>query len=456
MCEIKGYHTRVFIESKNFEIKERLPQKDQLIKTAVAFSNGGGGEIIIGIKADGKTVTGIDANDYQKMEEIVSSSIFDSIYPPVIPHISLKHINDKPVMSIEINEGTLPPYYLKKEGQARGVYLRVGSSTKRADATIINSLKLKAQNVSFDSTLAPNASINNLNRDICREFIANRKKIRDVPVQDVDARFLQHYCLAGRGHERSRPTVGAVLHFFDNPIEYFPFASIKCARFEGHRNHEYIDEAVISGHLVRQIEETIHFVRRHINKKMVFAETQRIEQYEYPLPAIREIVVNAVCHRDYHARNSDIKVSIYDDRIEVISPGVLPPHITIDDLGKGISEIRNPVIARVLRDWGYIEEWGKGISKVFEQCRKWKLQDPSFSEEGLFFKAVLKKRAFHLSETEEAILDCIEYDRDTEAIEVAKALNLHRNSILKGLKNLLSKGLAIKVGEGRNRKYRRI
>lgn len=127
-------------------------------------------------------------------------------------------------------------------------------------------------------------------------------------------------------------------------------------------------------------------VKKNVKRGAKIEGLYRIEEYEYPETAIREAVVNAVCHRDYSRKGADIKFAIFDDRIEITSPGGLLPQISILDLGTGVSELRNKIIGRIFNEAGLIEGWGTGIRRIRKQIEEKGLVPPEFKENNGFFK----------------------------------------------------------------------
>jgi predicted HTH transcriptional regulator len=173
----------------------------------------------------------------------------------------------------------------------------------------------------------------------------------------------------------------------------FPYARIKCARFRGTSVAEFIDQKDIEGSLDRQIEAAMAFYKANVRRGATIKGLRREERDEYPETAVREAIANAVCHRDYGMEGSDIKFAMFDDRIEITSPGALPQRMSMAMLGKGVSEARNKVIARIFREMGIIEEWGQGITRMRAAMSEWGLPEPVFVELGHFFKVVLRNAA---------------------------------------------------------------
>ena len=172
----------------------------------------------------------------------------------------------------------------------------------------------------------------------------------------------------------------------------FEYARVKCARFKGTEMVEFIDQKEFAGLLYEQAEEAMKFAMTYIAKSGKIEGLQRIDRYEVPLEAIRKAIVNAIVHRDYSISGADIKFAVFDDRIEITSPGCLPRSLEIEDIMAGRSEIRNKVIARFFKEIGFIEQWGTGMRKMVNLCALANLPKPEFKESGLFFKIIFFKK----------------------------------------------------------------
>ncbi len=159
----------------------------------------------------------------------------------------------------------------------------------------------------------------------------------------------------------------------ENQLEY---ARIKCARFKGEDLGEFIDQKEFNGPLYSQVENTIAFAQIYIPKAGKVKGVQRVDTYAVPLEAVREAVINAIVHRDYSISGSDIKFAVFDNRIEITSPGNLPKSLELDDIISGRSEIRNRVIARFFREINFIEQWCPGIQKIITLCENNNFKKP--------------------------------------------------------------------------------
>lgn len=168
-----------------------------------------------------------------------------------------------------------------------------------------------------------------------------------------------------------------ILGKFDNCI-------IKCSRFKGRTMDIFLDKKEYSGDLFSQLDETITFIKNHINLLSEIKELQRMDTYEIPIEAIREAIINAFVRRDYINMGRDIKVGIYDDLVNIVSPGCFPSTITQENILDGRSETRNRVVARVFKELNYIEQWGTGIRRIKTSCMNFGLKEPIINEKGDF------------------------------------------------------------------------
>ena len=163
----------------------------------------------------------------------------------------------------------------------------------------------------------------------------------------------------------------------------------QCARFKGTNMSVFLDRKEYTGDLFSQIEQTEIFIKNHLSLRAEIRGLKRYDYLEIPENAIREALINAYVHRDYSNFGRNIKVAVYDDLVNIVSPGGLPNGLTEADLLQGRSEIRNRVLARVFRELGYIEHWGSGLQRIKQICEAEHLTTPEFLETGDFFDVKL-------------------------------------------------------------------
>jgi len=372
-------------EGKSLELKKEMPSNQNIAKAAVAFSNMAGGKIIIGIEDKTGKIVGISDKDILNLPDKISNIIYDSCSPAILPEIYVAKAINKNLLVVEIFPGNLKPYYIKSAGCENGTFVRVGATNKPADGEMIHELERQRLNISFDEQAMGDRAEKDLD---LQKLKADFKILTGKSLKAGDLLTLK---LIKDHNGKMVPTYGGLM--LAGKKEYFEQARIKCARFKGSDVKIFIDQKDFSGPLYSQVENAMNFARTHIALSGQLNGIQRVDRYAVPIEAIREAIINAVVHRDYSISGSDIKFAIFDDRIEITSPGQLPRSLEIDDLESGRSEIRNKVIARFFREIKFIEQWGTGIIKMIDYCREAGLKSPEFKENGLFLKVVFYKTA---------------------------------------------------------------
>lgn len=367
-------------ESKNVEFKERLPEKSiKYMKSVVAFANGTGGKIIFGVQDDTREVIGIEKEAVFQTMDAIANAISDSCEPAIIPDISLQTINDKTVIVVEIFIGRQRPYYIKSLGREQGVYIRVAGTSRPADEYMIKELLLEGSNRSFDQVACVGLKVTDDEVDeLCYSLKKTalkhahseeeRSRVKDVTVRQL----LSWGVLQEREGEMIPTNAYAILTGNDA----LPVA-IQCGVFKGETKAIFVDRREFDGKVQEQIEEAFQFVLRNIHLGARFQGIYRQDVYEIPPDAIRELIINAVVHRSY-LEHGNIQVAVYDNRLEITSPGKLPMGQTIERMIEGYSRIRNEALANAFSYMNLIEHWGSGIPRINQQLRDAGLRELEF------------------------------------------------------------------------------
>ena len=188
------------------------------------------------------------------------------------------------------------------------------------------------------------------------------------------------------------PTNALVL-FSDDDLRnsMFHYAKVECARFKGTGSEEFIDQKSVMTNIAIQAEEAYNFVLRHINKGATVEGVYTVSHWEYPIKAVREAIRNAIVHRDYSLTGKDVKVAVYDDMIEITSPGLLPPSIDYSAMESRQSDARNKVIAPIFKRLGIIDQWGNGLKLIFDELKAYPQIGFQWKEVGLSFQVQFVK-----------------------------------------------------------------
>lgn len=360
--------------------ERKLHFRDDAIDAAGAFANKHGGIIIIGVSNEGE-VKGVAVGKETLAKW--SNKIAQSTDPRIVPDIEQHEVEGKHIVVIRVTESPLKPVEVK------GRYLkRVGEGNQRMTPHEIAQMHLRSVGQSWDKLPAPGTSVDDVDLDLVKRYVQQAREVHDKKVLDNETplQVLEKMELVKKG----RPTWAALLLFQKRPQRYLSQASVHCGRFKD--KTVVIDDSVIEGTIIEQITATISFIRKNTKVRFVITGAPaREEVWEYPLDALREAIINAVCHRDYTIP-SHIEVRIYDDELVVWSPGRLPVGVTVEDLYKNhhASVLRNKGISEVFYDIGLIEKWGRGTVEMRKALIVAGLPEPRFEEYQHGFQVVFR------------------------------------------------------------------
>ena len=331
-----------FKESEFVELKV-LPTEN-LAKEIIAFANGAGGTLYIGVADDGNVV-GIQDADALALQ--ISNQVRDGIRPDItlFLHYNTMDIDGKDILAIQIQSGTNKPYYLAKKGlRPEGVYVRQGYSSVPATETAIRQMIKETDGDSFES-------MRSLNQDLTFQALQQEFSKRKVELGNPQMKTLQ--LESGDGLYTN---LGWLLS------DQAP-STLKAAVFEDDSQSTFQDRREFQGPLLTQLNDCYAYIQLHNQLHADFAGLYRIEKRDYPEVAVREALLNCLVHRDYSFSASTL-VNLYPDRLEFVSLGGLVPGLERDDIFMGISVCRNPNLANVFYRLHLIEAYGTGMKKI--------------------------------------------------------------------------------------------
>ncbi len=381
-------------ESKTVEFKSELPKKsEKYMKSIIAFANTSGGRLIIGVDDETRAVVGVNKESVFQIMDGIANAIYDCCEPQIIPDITFQTVDGKCIVIIEIYPGGNRPYYLKSIGKEQRTYIRIAGTSRQADSIKIKELEMEGSNLSWDELICigytvTEQDINKLCVDIYSYMAHSVKEEEKKMIPPITIEHLLNWKLLKKVDGELLATNAFVLLTSD----YFRFARIQCALFKGDDRDEFIDKKEYTGPLYEQIEEAYQFVLRHINRSAEIDGLIRKEQYELPVGAIREMIINAQCHRNF-MDNSCVQVALFSNRLEVTSPGMLYGGLTLKEAMSGRSKIRNRAVAEVFSRMELIEEWGTGIRRILKRAGEYGLPEPEFLEIGDTFRVNLFRAA---------------------------------------------------------------
>ena len=281
-------------EGKTLEFKRNLSSPKNILKTLVAFSNTAGGRLLIGVEDGPKEVLGVE-NPLDE-EERLCSLIADSIEPRLVPSVELIAFEDKTLLGVEVYPSGSRPHWLKNEGPDNGVYVRLGSSNRKADIDLIQELRRSAMGLVFDEQALPDRTVEDLDFEAAVTCFERHRKLVKKDMESLR--------LVTKHQEKLVPTVGGMLLFGKDREMIFPDAWIQCGRFIGKDRADIFDHIEIHEHLPVAVERIMEFLKKHAMRGADFSELKRKDVWSIPLTILREAVVNAVVHADYSQKRT--------------------------------------------------------------------------------------------------------------------------------------------------------
>jgi ATP-dependent DNA helicase RecG len=428
-------------EGKTLEFKRDLSSPDGILKCLVAFANTAGGIAVIGVEDGSKRVRGVP--DVLRSEEKLANLIADSIRPRLIPEIEVVPWRKLHVLTVQVYPSNTRPHYLERLGPDDGVFIRVGSTNRRAEELQIEELRHLNWRIVFDEQAIPGLKSEAIDFRAASELFA--------PYRQLNSQAWNTLRIVTEHQGRPVPTIGGLLLFGKDRFDRFPDAWIQAGRFAGTNRARLLDSVEIRSLLPRAAEDAIAFAHKHLTRESTIEGIRREERWSVPLVAIREGIMNAIVHADYAQQGAPIRLSIFDDRIEIENPGLLPFGLTIENIMKGVSKLRNRVIGRVFHELRLIEHWGSGIQRMTVACEEAGLEAPRLEEIGIHFRVTISServRQPHTDETDRRILAFFSDGLARSTAAVATHIGLSQRATLTRLKSIASRGLLVEIGTG--------
>jgi len=423
-------------ETEVIEFKEK-PNED-FFKTLSAFANTKGGSIILGADSN-KKIIGINKSD--RFLEDLTNRIVNKL--SIYPDINTTDIDNKRVLIINVARSGYPVSY---EGK---YYERVGNTTRQMSP---EKLQVFMQSRSSWDSICGNFSFEEIDKDMVKRFVqlaVESKRLTDISVKDPVNLVFEKLGLLLNG----KLTNGGVLLFGKEPQKHFINHCVRIGRFKDETT--IIDDKWAKGNLFNQFEETINIIRQHISVRYEIKNFQREDIWDYPIPAIREAVLNALVHRDYFDIANFTLIKIYDDHIWFHNPGGLPEGITIEQLKKPHNSVfRNPQIAKIFYLAGFIEQYGSGTVRMVQWMKEAGLPEPEYKEEMggfsvYFYKDIYTEENLRKMGLNERQIKAVMYVKEKGKItnkEYQKICNTSERTATRDLTNLVSKEIFEQMG----------
>ena len=393
---------------------------------------------------------------FQLMDGI-ANAVSDSCTPQIILDIEPQTIEGKTVIVISVEAGKNRPYYLKSKGKENGTYIRIAGTSRQAFPEKIKELEMEGARISWDELTCVGYPVSEeATEKLCHD-IENFREKAGMTEHPVKKEQLINWKILKLGEGKLLATNAYALLTSD----YFPFSKTQCAVFKGTDRAVFLDKREFTGPIYLQIEEAVDFVLRNIRLGATIDGLVRKEKFELPPEAIREMIINAHCHRNLRDE-SCIQVAVYDDRLEVTSPGGLYNGLTYEEIMSGHSKIRNKGIANIFSQMGLVEAWGSGINRIFNAAKEYGLPKPEFMEFDNMFRVELFRNSLpmvqsigeasekfknpELNETQGKILKLLWENNQLSAAKLAEKIGAASRNIESNIKKLKEDGFLIRHG----------
>ena len=432
-------------ESRVIEYKRQYSKN--ILKTVSAFANYHDGEVLIGIDDD-LNIVGVEDVTYLKLK--LENAINDNISPKPYYEITEKELDGKCIVILKVHRGENTPYLYDNKA-----YKRMDTSTIAVDIYDFENLILNGKNLGFDELVYNDENL---------KFDYLNKKLRDK----LGLGLISNDILRTLGLIKNDKFINAAALLSDN--NSIVHSGMSLIRFDGNSVLNIKDRVFLKNiSIIEMYDKSIEFYHKHINTSEIINGSYRKTVEQVPIVAYREAVANAIVHRNY-SLEAENRIEIYDNRIEIISPGGLPIGITEEEYIDGrISVSRNKVLSDIFFRLGIIERLATGIRRIKEYYKNYNI-NPEFHISNNSIKVILpfidyennfgervneSMNDYRVTSTdaERIITDYIKMNKEISRAEAETLLGLKKTYTVEILNNLVSKGVIRRIGRGRNTIY---
>lgn len=433
-------------ESQRVEYKQNW--HDDYLKWVCGFANAQGGTIYIGKDDNGNVA---DVSNHKHLMDEIPNKIRNLM--GITPEVNLHKEKGKHFIEIIV-----PPYSVPISLRGR-YYYRSGSTKQELTGASLNEFLLKKSGKTWDDVAEQRATLDDIDEQSIKTYLIAAAKAGRLP--ENDELLLPELLEKLRLIENGQLKRAAIIMFGKDPGKFYPNTFIKIGRFQK-GDADIIFQETEEGNLISLLPAVLNQLnRKFLIKPIDFEGVHRIEKGEYPVAAIREMLLNALVHRNY--TGAPIQIRVYNDKVSIWNAGFLPKGLTLDALKRSHpSRPRNPIIADVCFKGGYIDAWGRGTIKIIDSCKAAKLPEPEMAEQDggfllTIFKDILNEDYLVKLGLNERQITAVAY------VKVNKIINLTAYKVLitdvsgktlyRDLKDLAAKNILKEVGEKKGRNY---
>lgn len=436
----------IFVESAAVELKEKVSNYSDVSKVACAFANAQGGKVVVGVKNNG-IVVGVPEADFDQVQQKLENAV-QCVSPIPFHKIETVKEQEKTIVILEvyqIGEGAFCTF-------GGIVYYRFGSQVRKLEGKTLQDYIIHRRILMFDETKSE-AKLDDLDDKKISSYLESRTPNFVYQPKNKESVLTTLGVVKRNGDFWVKNT--AVLLFARETERFLPQNELKLVRFHGTEPVEIVNSQFIHKTLLENLNHAEDFIKLNTKTRFQIKGLERKEVPEYPETVVREALVNAVTHRDYFSKDA-IQINIFDDRLEIISPGGLPQGLSMKLLGT-LSIQRNPLTYRLLRDIRLVEGLGTGIPRMRKEMLERRLPEPLFEDLGSFFKLTLynkvRPKETLLNPRQEKALSYLRENKSITAKIYAKLTGVSQVTAVKDLNTLAQKGNVQKIGKTRSAYY---
>lgn len=435
------------IESGEGQYTEFKSKANNIAKEMVAFANSSGGKLIIGINDEGEYT---QLSNLNKEKSRVRDAARNCDEPVRISEI--EEVDGRLIVNI--------PESSQAHRCSKGWFIREGANSQKQNKEEIIKLMQRKKDIQFGNSYSPRFNYpEDFDSEAYEEFLAEADITSNIPPEDL----LENLgVLEVDDNDEINFTNAGILMFAKNPKKFFAHAEIICNSYQSEDKVEIKDREVIEDPIIPSIRKSITFVKENIGTRYVIKDIKRQEVLEIPTEVLREAIVNAIMHRDYHNNNESIHIDIFPDKVEIRNPGGLVAGMREEDLGRK-SMRRNQILANLLDKAEFVERSGTGINRMKKRMRENKLAEPDFDANSHFQVTLYRGKNQVVPDLSDEDLnerqeDAISHLFNSDKITSAEYQNLAQHNIsrktaLRDLNELIEKGWIKRKGHGSDTHY---
>lgn len=478
---------RTGVEATGLEVKAALGGLPKsLVETLSAFANGSGGTVLLGI-AEGANFSPVVDFDAPAIREAAAQALAEKLTPPLRVPVEIEAFEDGRVVRIDVEplDPADKPCFVTTKGEYYGSYIRGGEGDRRLSRYEVTQLLANRTQPVDDREIVQGATLDDLEPKAIRRLIDRVKDAQPRAFADLgDEACLMRLNAVATVDGVTRPTLAGLLTLGKWPQQFFPQLSVTVVALphtemgvSSTENERFLDNVTCEGTIPEIVEQAVRAVRRNVTRAATISEVGRADREEYPPAVIRELIVNAIMHRDYSAdsRGSQVQVELYPDRLVVRNPGGFWGAVAPERLGEpNLSSSRNAVLARLLTDVTLpsstetvCENRGSGIPTVMMALKQAGFSPAKFRVDPGMTEVAVPKHALLDEETLNWVVSLDQPNLSDHQVMALAAMRtdgsvsngtlqgwgLHSSDATRQLADLVARGLAIRRGSNRYATY---